>query len=146
MANKGCPNAGLAEIVRRIFTGPAYTLVAYTNSQGSLGASTILSDLVQPTQANGYAPILLDGVWSFSGGVASYAHSSGASNSNDGNNWPTWYSTGTWSAPATGAAMVYGSIVQHFVDYVDGSGNPIQFVASNGGKWAIDISNLVSGP
>lgn len=144
MSNKGSPSAGLAEIARRVFTGPQYTLVAYTNAQGSLGPTTMLSDLVQPTVANGYAPILLDGVWSFNGGVASYAHSAGATNSNDGLNHPCWYATGAWSAPATGAAMVYGNIVQHFVDYTDGSGSLISFIAAAGGKWATDISSLAS--
>lgn len=146
MATKGTTIAGLQEIARRVFSGPAYTLVAYTNSQGSLGPNTALSDLIQPSTVNGYAPILLDGVWTFTGGVASYAHSAGATNSNDGLNNPTWYASGAWSAPATGAAMVYGGVVQHFVDYVDGGGNLISFIAAAGGKWAIDISNLVNGP
>src|SRR5215470_5109651 len=120
MSNKGTPSAGLQEIARRVFTGPAYSLVAYTNTQGSLGAATVASDLIQPTQANGYAPIVLNGIWSFTAGIATYVHSGGATDDGFGN--PCWYPTGAWSAPVTGVALIYNSIVQHFVDYVDATG------------------------
>lgn len=149
MASKGTPTTGLALIAARVYGSLPYTLVAYTNAQGSLGPGSVLADLAQPDQANGYAPIVLPAVgWTFSGGVASYAHPSGANNSGDGLNNPCWYATGAWSADVTGAAMIdpVTGTLQHFVDALDGQGNPAPFTAKVGGKWAIDISNLASSP
>lgn len=142
MAKQGTPLSGLALIAQRVFSGPAYSLIAYTNTQDSLGPATALSDLMQPTQTNGYAPIVLDGVWDFTGGVATYTHSAGASNDGLGN--PSWTASAGWSANVTGVAMIYGSVVQHFMDLRDGSGNPNVFTAAAGKKLAVVISNLVS--
>lgn len=142
MARQGTPLGGLDEIIERVYSGPDYTLVCYTNAQDSLGSSTLAADLTQPTEANGYAPILLIGTWSFSGGVATYAHPEGASGDALGN--PCWFASGSWSAAVTGVAMVYGSRVQHFMDLRDVFGAPITFVAAAGKKLAVDMTTLAA--
>lgn len=137
MATKGTPKGGLSEIAKRMYLdGADVTLIAYTNAPNSLGANTAASDLTQPTQAAGYAPILLDGIWSEIDGVATYAHSVadpvlGAK--------PLWTATGPWNATVNGVAMIFGSRVMHFKD------NVTPFVAAAGKKLVVDISNLI-GP
>lgn len=143
MARQGTPNAGLTLIAQRVFEGPDYSLVAYTNTQDSLGPSTVLADLTQPTSTNGYAPILLNGTWSYTNGVASYVHPAGPNA--DENGHPTWFPTGTWSAPITGVAIVYGSTVQHFMDLRDGGGTPVTFTAAAGKRLVVDLVNLAGG-
>ena len=143
MARQGSPNAGLTLIAQRVFEGPDYTLVAYTNTQDSLGPDTVAADLTQPTQANGYAPILLNGTWGYSNGVASYTHPAGPNTDEFGN--PTWFPTGTWSATVTGVAIVFGSTVQHFMDLRDGAGSPVTFVAAAGKRLTVDLVNLAGG-
>lgn len=137
MATKGTPKVGLTEIGTRVYVnGADLTLVAYTNTANSLTADSTVASLTQPTVANGYAPIVLDGTWSVVDGVVTYAHSAtdpivGAK--------PIWSATGTWSGTVTGTAMIFGSILMHFKD------NAVPFVAASGKKLSIDISNLV-GP
>lgn len=144
MASKGTPAAGLTEIARRVFSGPAYSLVAYTNAQDSLGVNTVASDLVQPTQTNGYAPISIDpNGWSFSGGIATYTHPNLPSNDGFGN--PCWVATGAWSGVVQGVALIYGAVVQHYFDLVDGNGAATSFTASAGAKLSIDMQSLVGG-
>lgn len=143
MARQGTPDAGLTLIAQRVFEGPDYTLVAYTNTQDSLGAATVASDLTQPTSSNGYAPIVLNGTWSYSAGVASYTHPAGPNADESGN--PAWFPTGTWSAPVTGVAIVFGSTVQHFFDLRDGSGAANTFVAAAGKRLVVDLVNLAGG-
>lgn len=145
MPNKGSPNPGLQLISQCVFgTGGAgqgfRSLVAYTNAQGSLGSATVLSDLVQPTAANGYAPILLDGTWSFANGISTYTHDGSASDDGFGN--PCWIATGAWSAPVTGVAMIFGSVVQHFVDYNE-SGVLATWTGITGAKLVVDIADLM---
>jgi hypothetical protein len=144
MPNKGTPAEGLAEIARRVFSGPAYSLIAYTNAQGSLGPTTVYANLTQPSQVNGYAPIVLNGTWSFTAGVAAYTHPAGASNDGFGN--ACWYASGAWSGAVTGAALVYAGIIQHFMDLVDGNGALTTFTAAAGGKLAVSVPSLVSSP
>lgn len=144
MSSQGTPIAGLNLIAQAVFglagAGQGYrTLVAYTNAQGTLGNSTVLSDLVQPTQANGYAPILLDGTWAFANGVSTYTHDGTGSDDGFGN--PCWVATGSWSAPVTGVAIVLGSVVQHFVDYNE-SGAFVSWTAAAGKKLTTDIAGL----
>lgn len=143
MANKGTPTEGLAEIARRVFGGPAYSLIAYTNAQGSLGASTVFANLVQPSQANGYAPIILNGSWDYTAGVATYIHPAGSTNDGFGN--PCWYPTGSWSGVITGVALVYNGVVQEFSDLVDGTGALTTFTAAAGNKLAVSVPSVVSG-
>lgn len=137
----GTPLGGLDEIIERVYSGPDFTLVCYTNTQDSLGPNTVATDLAQPTVGNGYAPIVLTGTWSFSGGVATYSHPEGAEAASDGH--PCWFPTGTWSAPVTGVAMIYGTRVVHFYDVRDGDGTPTTFVAAAGKRFAVDMSTLV---
>ena len=135
MAHKGTPNGGLVEIGERVYVnGADLTLVAYTNSPDSLGAATVAADLVQPAEANGYAPILLDGTWSVdSNGIVTYLHAGGLS--------PTWSATGTWSAPVTGAAIIIGARVLHFRDLDDAGGN---WQAQAGRKLAVNITDTIA--
>lgn len=134
MAHKGTPNGGLQEIGERVYVnGADFSLVAYTNSPDSLGANTVAADLVQPTVANGYAPITLNGTWAVdANGVVTYDHGTP--------DFPTWTASGTWSAPVTGVAIISGSRVIHFRDVNDSGGT---WVAANGRKLAVDISDTI---
>lgn len=134
MATKGTPLAGRSELARRAYVlGPAIALVAYTNPANSLGDSTVMSDLLQPPLANGYAPIQLSGTWSIVNGVATYVHTDGLD--------PGWSCTDDWAGgiTAVGAAMVFGVTVIHFKDLA------APFVALKNKKLRISISNL-TGP
>jgi hypothetical protein len=108
MAVQGTPFTGLDDIATLSYVSGALTLVCYTNTPDSFGPSTVFGDLTQPTQANGYAPIVLDGVWSTANGVVTYLHSTGVN--------PRWVAQGTWSAPVTGVAITRGTILRHFKD------------------------------
>lgn len=131
MAHSGTPYGGLAEIAERVYiNGADLTLVAYTNSPDSLGPDSVAADLVQPTQANGYAPIVLNGTWSNANGVISYDHPGD----------PTWTASGTWSAPVTGCAIIYGARIMHFRDFNDTGGS---WSASAGRKLAAQIRELI---
>lgn len=135
MAKKGTPRGGLSEIAKRVFIdGPDYTLVAYTNAPNSLGPDSVAADLVQPTEANGYAPITLNGTWNEVNGVVEYDHGGG-------NTHPEWTASGTWSAPVTGVAIVYGTRIQHFMDYDQvGSGS---WIAAAGRKLRVRIADVL---
>lgn len=134
MASQGTPDDGLDDIAALAYVSGALTLVAYTNTANSLGASTVAADLVQPTSANGYTPIVLDGTWSSSNGVITYVHSAGA-NTFSGN--PGWQASGTWSAPVTGVAIVKGAVCRHFKDL------DVAFTAANLKKLVADLSTVV---
>src|SRR4051794_24298172 len=107
MAREGTPIGGRNLYIQRaLIDGADLTLVAYTNTETSLGDTSVASDLAQPTQTNGYAPIVLSGTWSKSNGVASYVHPAGPSADANGN--PCWFPTGVWSAAVTGVALISG--------------------------------------
>jgi hypothetical protein len=142
VAREGTPNDGLDWITERIYFGSNLVLVAYTNAQESLGSETVAADLTQPTQANGYAPITLDGDWATDNGVVTYTHPPGADADELGN--PAWFPTGAWSAPVTGVALVEGARVVHFMDHRDGDSNPTTWVAASGKVFPVDISTLAS--
>lgn len=136
MATRGTPKVGLSDIATLAYVTGQLSLVAYTNAADSLGPNTVAGDLTQPTAANGYAPITLNGTWSSIDGVTTYTHNVsdpvlGAK--------PIWTATGTWSATVTGIAMLRGGVIRHFKD------NAVPFVAAAGKKLAVDITNLV-GP
>lgn len=140
MARQGSPGRGLQELTERVYNGPPFTLVCYTNPQDSLGSATLAADLTQPTVANGYAPILLNGTFTHNNGVVTYQHPPGANTDENGN--PCWFPTGTWSATVTGVALIYGSRVVHFMDLRDGAGNPTTWVAAAGKRFPVDWSEL----
>lgn len=133
MARSGTPKGGRDEIAERTYVnGADFTLVAYTNTPNSLGDDSVAADLVQPSVANGYAPITLNGVWSSVNGIVEYDHGTPDN--------AEWIATGAWSAPVTGAAIIYGSRIVHFRDYNDSGGS---WVASAGRKLQVDITNMV---
>jgi hypothetical protein len=141
MAREGTPIGGRHLYIQRtLIDGADVTLVAYTNTQGSLGDNTVVADLTQPTQTNGYAPIVLSGTWSKSNGVAAYSQPAGPNTDGDGN--PCWFPTGTWSAGVTGVALIYGSDVVHFFDYRDGAGDPTTFIAAAGKRLPVDLATI----
>jgi hypothetical protein len=111
--------------------GSQLSLVCYTNTANSLTLSSTYASLSKPTLGNGYAPILLDGTWTFTNGTVTYLKA--------GLN-PLWTATGTWSAPVTGVAMVdlNTSTLLHFRDL------SVAFVASNQRKLEVDVVNLVT--
>lgn len=129
----GVPNGGLDEVGRSAFVNhPPYTLVCYTNARNSLGVGTLVTNLVQPNVLNGYAPILLDGVWASLNGDETYTHRPGVPK-------PKWIATGAWSAAVTGVAMVYNAIVVAFSDIPGG----VDFVAANGGFLEADLITVI---
>ena len=130
MATSGTPNGGLDEIATRSHvSGADFTLVAYQNAADSLGATTVVADLVQPASANGYAPIVLDGTWSVTNGVLGYTHSVGLH--------PTWNATGTWGGAVNGTAVIYNAIVIHFKDL------DTPFTAAAAKSLSIDLDTVV---
>lgn len=132
MATQGTPKGGRNEIAERSYvSGADYTLVCYRNLANSLNDDSVVADLVQPTVANGYAPIVLNGTWSVTNGVASYVHSVNPVN-------PTWFASGAWDSAVNGVAMIYGARIMHFKDIPGG------FTAAAGKKLAVAISDLVS--
>lgn len=140
---QGTPIGGLAEITERVYVnGADFSLVAYTNAQDSLGPNTVAADLVQPSSANGYAPIVLNGTWVTSNGNVTYTHPAGPNADALGN--PTWFATGAWSAAVTGVAIIMGSRVVHFMDHRDGAGSPISFTAAASKRFTVDLATLVA--
>jgi hypothetical protein len=130
MATEGTPHEGLDYASARVY-GSHLSLVCYSNAADSFGPDTVYADIVQPSVANGYAPITLDGTWSYSDGTVSYLK--------DGVN-PKWTATGTWSVTVNGIAMVdisSGKIL-HFRD------NTVPFTAANLRKLEVDITTLVA--
>lgn len=129
MATQGSPYGGLDDIASLAYVSGALTLVCYTNTANSLSESTVAANLTQPSTANGYAPIVLDGTWSSVNGILTYQHSSGTH--------PTWTATGSWSATVTGVAIIRGLTVRHFRDL------SAAFVASAGRKLAVDLDTVI---
>lgn len=136
MATQGTPFSGRDDIASLAYISGQLTLVAYTNTPNSLGNSTVAADLTQPSSANGYAPILLDGVWSSVNGVLTYVHSAGA-NYFSGN--PGWQAIGTWSAVVNGLALIRGSSCRHFRDL------DAPFTAANLKKLVANLSEIIGG-
>lgn len=129
MATSGTPNEGLDYAAGRVY-GSHLTLVAYTNAADSLGPATVYANLSQPS-GGGYAPIVLDGTWSYLNGTVSYLKAGLP---------PRWTATGVWSSTVVGTAMVdaLAGKVLHFKD------NAVPFTAANGRVLEIDITNLVA--
>lgn len=143
MARQGTPNGGLDEIIERAYVnGADFTLVCYTNAQDSLGPNTLAADLVQPTQTNGYSPLVLNGTWTTNAGVTSYTHPAGPNTDGFGN--PGWFPSGAWSGGVTGVALIAGSRVLHFMDHRDGAGLAATFVAAAGKRLVVDMSTLMA--
>jgi hypothetical protein len=136
MATSGTPNGGLDEIGRSAYVNHAdLTLVAYTNARDSLGPASAASNLVQPAVQNAYAPIVLDGTWTSVNGDLTYQHSTVNIR---GTQHPGWTATGAWSAPVTGVALVYGSILMHFYDLTSAD-----FVPVNGSFLDVDLATII---
>jgi hypothetical protein len=129
LASQGTPNDGLDDIASLAYVSGALTLIAYVNTADSLGPTSVFADLNQPTTANGYAPITLDGTWTAVDGVVTYVHSTPTN--------PAWVALGAWSAAVTGVAIVRGSVLRHFKDL--GSG----FTAAAGKKLEIDLNSVL---
>ena len=129
MATSGTPAGGLDDIASLAYVSGALTLVAYTNTPNSLGPTTVAADLTQPTIGNNYAPIILDGTWSSTGGVITYIHSTPTN--------PGWIATGAWSATVTGVALIRGAVCRHFKDLASA------FTAAAGKKLEIDLATVV---
>jgi hypothetical protein len=130
LATQGSPYGGLDDIAALAYVSGALTLVCYTNTADSLDENTVAADLTQPSTANGYAPITLDGTFTPDNGVLTYVHSTPTN--------PTWTCTGTWSATVTGVAIIRGTTVRHFKDL------DAEFVASTGRKLAVDLASVLS--
>jgi len=134
MATSGTPYGGLDLIATRAYiSGASMSLVCYLNAADSLGDATVVADLVQPSTANGYAPITLtNSNWSVSDGVLTYDTGTDPAN-------PQWSATGSWTGTVYGTAIIYGTDVVHFKDL------DVPFNATAGRKLQIDLSTVV-GP
>ena len=136
MATQGTTNEGLDLIGDRyLITATDLILVAYTNTADSLGPTSVLATLTQPTVSNGYAPITLDGTWTKTDGVMTYLHSSVLTTANTA--LTGWEATGTWSATVTGVALVTATTLQHFMDL------STPFIAANLKKLGIDLQTVL---
>eukprot|EP00919_Chromeraceae_sp_WS-2016_P077287 GHVR01182982.1.p2 GENE.GHVR01182982.1~~GHVR01182982.1.p2 ORF type:complete len:134 (+),score=9.07 GHVR01182982.1:1109-1510(+) len=133
MASSGTANEGIdAVIAERVYiSGGDLILIVYTNAADSLESDSVRADLVSVSQANGYAPITLDGTWSSTDGIVTYTHSTPTN--------PTWTATGTWSATVTGVAIIDNptSSLLHWKDL------DTPFVAAANRKLAIDIATII---
>lgn len=142
MATAGTPNGGLDEILESAYPNhPAYGLICYINARNSLGQTTLVTNLVQPSNVNGYAPLVLTpSGWHAVSGDATYIHPT--LNPRTGHAFPFWLASGPWSAPVTGVAQIYGSRVIHFTDlYV--LGVPQDFVPVNGSWLEVDMATII---
>lgn len=119
---------GLDDIALEAFVSGELTLVAYTNTAGSLGLYTVAADLTQPAVSNGYAPIVLNGTWLSVNGIVNYDHPGK----------PGWLASGAWSATVTGVALVKGVIVRAYFDLA------IPFIAGLNSKLEADLLALFS--
>ena len=130
MATEGTPLQGLDYAAARVY-GSHLSLVCYATAANSLGSATVYANLIQPSVSNGYAPVLLDGTWTFSGGTVSYLKA--AAN-------PGWNASGAWSLTVTGIAMVdvAAGRILHFRDC------STPFTATAGRRLEVDITTLVS--
>jgi hypothetical protein len=129
LATQGTPDSGLDDIAALAYVSGDLTLIAYTNTADSLGAATVAADLTQPTEANGYAPIVLNGTWSTNAGVTTYVHSTPTH--------PRWTATGAWSATVTGVAIIRGAACRHFKDLSSA------FTAAAGRKLEVDLNSVI---
>jgi hypothetical protein len=130
MSTEGTPFQGLDYAASRIY-GAHLSLIAYTNPPNSLGDSSTFASLTQPALSGGYAPIVLDGTWTFLNGLVTYLKA-GAN--------PRWTCTGGWSATANGSAIVdvaAGKLL-HYKDFAT------PFIAANLRKIEVDIANVVT--
>lgn len=132
MASQGTPNEGLDLLADRVYiSGADFHLVAYTNTADSLNDSSVYADLTQPTSSNGYAPILLDGTWSSTNGVITYAHSTPTH--------PEWTATGSWSGTVNGVAIIYNAATLiHFKDL------SVAFTAASGRILTVDLDTVLA--
>jgi hypothetical protein len=130
MSSEGTPFQGLDYAASRIY-GAHLALIAYTNPPNSLGDLSTYATLTQPTLTGGYAPIVLNGTWTFTNGVVTYLKA-GAN--------PRWTCTGAWSATANGSAIVDTAAgrLLHYKDFAT------PFVAANLRKLEIDIAHMVT--
>ena len=135
MATKGSPLEGFDNIVGpRVYTN-TLTLRCYVNTADSLSAASVLADIVEPT-GTGYAPIILNGTWTWNSGVGTYDHGTPDD--------PQFENTNpeggaNWSQAVTGQFMTDGTYILHFMDLSDGA-----VTMTPGKKLRADLSNLVA--
>lgn len=127
------PNGGLNQICDAAYRNhPAMTLVAYTNAVGTLGPTSVASDLSVVVTSNGYAPITLTPAnWSAAvNGVTQYTST------------PVWTATGSWSGTVNGVAIIYNGQIRHFQDFTGVGSIPPPWVASNARRLSVDINQI----
>ena len=126
MATVGTPFSGLTQLGAWTYQTYDLTLICYINSQNSLNDNSVFGDLIQPTVANGYAPITLNHtVWVNTNGIMTYSPN------------PTWSASGVWSATVNGYAIYYSTTLLHFKDL------SVPFNAASGKKLTIDLTTVV---
>ena len=131
MANQAATLQGSAQFSAWTLQGNATTLVAYSNTGGTLSQSSVYTDLTLITTANGYAPITLSAAgWTFSNGVLTRANE-------------TWSATGVWSAVMTGYAITFGSVLLMYRDLTDSGDVPAPFTAAAGKKVRVDLTTVL---
>lgn len=131
MASFGTPYEGRDNIIGpAIYISGSLDLRLYTNTPGSLSASTVLANLTYPT-GTGYAHYTMSGSFAFSNGQVTY---------DDGtpdNVQFTNSGASSWTGDVAGVAMTDGTYILHFKDL---SGGAIEMTA--GRVLEIDISTL----
>lgn len=132
MATQGTPYEGRDNIIVPAVYTSGLKLGVYTNTAGSLSASTVLANITQPTGA-GSGDKTLNGTWSSSNGVITY---------DDGTpDNPIFENTdsGNWSADVTGIFLHNGTYILHFKDLSSGA-----VTMTPGDQIEVDISTLIS--
>ena len=135
MATKGTTDEGQDNVIgARVYTTGSLQLRCYTNTPDSLGETSVFADFTEPT-GTGYAPITLNGVWSFNNGVCTYDHGTP-----DDPAFENTESEGgsNWSTDVTGVWMTDGIYCLHFSDLV----SPVTMTP--GYRLSVDLSSLVA--
>ena len=132
MAVSGTPFEGRDNIVGPNVYTSALQIRLYTNTKDSLGNSTVLADMTEPS-GTGYAAITLSGTFTTTNGVVDYDHGSGTN--------PVFENTGgvDWTGDVTGSFITDGVYVLHFKDFSSAAQTVVP-----GAQIEIDVSNLVS--
>lgn len=128
MASFGTPSEGKDGIIAPAVYTSSLKLGLYTNTQDSLGASTVLADITEPS-GSGYTQITLSGSWAYSDGVVTYTPNPQFENTD---------ASASWTGSVTGAFIHNDTYLLHFKDRPGGA---LEMTA--GKILEIDISTLL---
>jgi len=140
MATFGTPYEGRDEIIvplvyQYLSDNSVLNLGLFTNSSGTLGPTSLIGDISEPS-GTGYAAYALEGTWSSSNGVVTYSDGSPAN--------PQFENTGgtDWVGDITGAYISGAPGVTYYLLHFKFFSSPITL--QPGQVLEIDISSLLS--